>query len=277
MRILLALLLLAIPVTAHGVEGDYLDHITADEIKLAPGESVERVLAFEGGDFSADWWMLIRADVTEQTRIDIFQEGKFLSRWNWPAGNHVVTQHLPETGFMQVRFTNMGDDNGTVRYYYDQTCDCTGKRIAVNPGPVWFNIDAEAGERVTFDWVIGIAGIGTDKPENLTIKVDRLRPEDTQALTRLEQVEQNFTIHADEACYPGGAWNGCFTMSFIAPYTGTQYIWFYANHDGGPEFTVSLPVQVKVEPVDDEQTTPAPAWALLVALAIFARRRQTPP
>ncbi len=256
--------------------GTDLNHIQAAEVTLAPGERGNYTLSFSGAPFKAGWHWLIRADVDEGgVGIDIFQDERLLARHNLGEGSHVRTQELPFQATMRLELRNVAEGNTTVRFYYDQTCECQFKRVPLQNGPVWFNIHAEEGQRVSWQFTLQPAQLNTKTnapvPQNVTVRARHMVVDDDPLGGYVPGATTREILSIDDPqCRTAAAWNGCIELDFTATQTGQQLVWFDVSHEGDPSWTyMILPV---VEVTDPVQTTPMP-WGLALLGLAFAYRR----
>lgn len=290
MRWLLLVILLMPMVSAHGdadhgqadvvgflVPGRDLNHIQSAEVTLAPGESGNYSLSFSGGPFKAGWHWLLRMDVEEgSVRVRPFVAEQPLGTYHWGEGAHVQTAVLPVEGTMRLSLSNTADSNTTVRLYYDQSCECQYKRVPLRNGPVWFNIYAEEGQRVSWDFTLQPIQLGAkpDVPIPATVDVGatHMAVDKTDLLLSYNTLERTrVTLNATDAqCRQGVQWNGCFTLEFIATETGQQLVWFDVAHQGDASWTYMILPLADVS--DPEQGMPTPWFLVLAALALAYRR-----
>ncbi len=257
--------------------GQDLNHIRSAEVTLAPGESGNYTLSFSGSPFKAGWHWLVRADVEGAVGMDIFLDERFLSRQNFGEGSHVRTETLPFQGKMRLELRNLQEENSTIRFYYDQTCECLYKRVPLQSGPVWFNVPAQEGQQVSWQFTLQPTQTGaTDQPapRNVSITARHLTVDDDPLGGFTAQESTSVVLSMDDPICrePATRWNGCVFFDFTAAADGDQLVWFEVSHDGDPGWTYMI--QPLVEVTDPVQNTPLP-WGLGLLAIAFAYRRAT--
>ncbi len=259
-----------------------LDHIRLAEFTLAPGEVGNYTLSFSGAPFKAGWHWLLRGNVDEGIlRVEPIMGERLLARYHWGVGPHLETALLPVDDKIQLRLTNVGDGNATMQFYYDQTCECQYKRVPLPNGPVWFNIDAEAGQRVSWQFTLQPAQLGVKTnasiPSEVEVRATHMvvDPDDILLAYLTKESTREVLSIDDPMCRAAARWNGCVTLEFVAEESGRQLVWFDITHRGDPSWTYMILPEVEVE--ETAQTTPMPVVALLAALlgAVYVRRRAT--
>lgn len=236
-------------------EGTYWTHIDPWSVALAPGESVNRTLAFSGTPLRADWHLLFagQADGALEMRLTGPDTD---SVWIWPAGE-LHFERLPATGFYDLRIANDGDTPVNATLYYDNTCDCIGKSLPVTPGGVWFNEPADAQETLRYSFAIvpfKSAG-GTADPANVTVHVRHL----SEAMETVKKTRHDLDFQAGESLQR-------VAFNVTAAEAGRQLV--LLEIDDGES---GIAYQVKPRWLDDEpQQRDAPAAGAAAALAALA-------
>ncbi len=269
----LSLLLLLPLVAAHGEhdDGGNLQHIQREDLVLEPGRNAIYSLDFAGQPFTGGWEWLIRADVDGDVGVRLTQLGQTVDQWEWGTGSHTETTTIPDNGTLLLEFSNDGSRNATVAFYYDQTCRCLFKLVPLAQGPVWFNIDAEKGDRVSFNYTVFTQPIGPDGPTPTTVTV-RATHVTLHPWREHASVEHSFTV-GEAPCHGGARWNACFDVAFTAKESGMQTIWFELEHDGGAGWAMAIRPLSERTPQEE-----APGMALpmlLLALVVAVQRRAT--
>lgn len=285
MRKWLVLLLLVTPALAHDDHGTFetgdeahglIEHTRLVSTELGANGSANWTLAYQGGPLDAGWRWLLRADVIGAVRVDIFLDERHLTTWNWATGPHIDERILPREGLIDLYVTNLQEDNSTFTFYFDQTCECLGKVIPLNSGPVWFNPHAETGETVRVNFTIiptsAIALPPSTLPDTLKARATYYRIDEFGG--RVDEVRVRADMHPknDTACHEAGIrWNGCIEIEFTALYDGPQLVWFDVIHDGDTSWDMAIQPIVEVEA--PSQSTPMPWYAGLALLGVALYRR----
>ncbi len=265
---LLLLSMFAVPVAAHGGEhvcGDPLaglNHLRIWEETLAAGESAQALGIFDGCPLRAGWWMAVWMEAPEGFALTIEHENQDLGTWDMQGYAHV---QLPVDGFPE--FTVTASQPGTFRLYFDQTCACTGKGIPINGGSAWFNVEAAAGETVTFDFRFTPVWSGLQAPampDQMRVELAWVEPTDNGPVVIEREI---VTFH--ETCVET-RFTGCHEYSFTAERDGTQYVWVTTAHNGDDGWIIQAAPELRVG-----LDAPGPGvWVGIVILFGLALKRR---
>lgn len=288
--LLLAVLLIPLAV-GHGEEvhwegerlppGEYLSHSRVWDVALGPDQTVNTTLAFEGGvPLKEGWLILVRAQVAQGPVEATVEQGHTqVAHWSWEPGDHTVTTRSPATEFLTLELHNPGDQNATVKLYFDQTCECTLKGLPMESGPLWFDAPTTEGTEVHYNFSVVTSPLASGAPETpwdggtMTVRVDLVEASPDGATLQVTDSRQ-WTFDGDDAqCFPDHPrFNVCLPYSFVASGSGNQALWFEMELDH-PGWGVQVNPQITTDAV---QTTPAgtpvAVLGLLGAVALAVRR-----
>jgi len=283
-RVLACLLVLALlPVVAgHPAEdtllpaGSYLNHTEVWNGTVAAGGTVNTTLAFGGAPLRAGWFLLFSGEAAG-LHADLRHDGRSVATWSW-NGPFLATVRLPETGVYGLELRNEGAGTAPFRLYYDQTCECSSKAVH-GDGPLWFNLEARAGERVELAFAVvpyqepGAPADG-DR-DDVTVHATLAR-----ALPEAATWPEGFLL-LDEARVTIPAGNAAPYTTFPLPFTagedGMHYVLVDVRHDGPPGWSFQVKPRWSVEAADvrSAEAPAVPAVLLSVlALAGAALRRR---
>ena len=135
--------------------GEYLDHGKEAGANLAPGEWQNYTLAFGGGPMWEGWFYVVYGDSIGETTWTLINHnstnhGETVHQWTWNGQSLLEINQFPDEGIYELRVQNTGSGQATIRFGYDQTCDCTFKPMPFSGSYAWFNPYLEAGEALHF-------------------------------------------------------------------------------------------------------------------------------
>lgn len=259
--------------------GSYLNHLRPWDVALEAGQNTSQILAFEGTPMPEGWLLVVQGVVEDGTVQVSVRDNGTLAAWTWGEGRNTETVRLAHTGFPELRVRNVGEGNGSATLSYDQTCDCIGKATALERGPLLFNIDADAGQRVAFrfNMVPVKATLSTPNGDfngTLDAEVRQVVADATgRELTVLEVWNRTFRSADGTDCEDAGRFNPCMDVSFEAPHDGRQVLFMEVGH-AMPRWVTHVRPLIEVD--GDDLSVPGPAALVPVALGVAAvlRRRR---
>ncbi|MGB1585781.1 MAG: hypothetical protein ACPHID_01890 [Thermoplasmatota archaeon] len=279
--------ILATPaVVGHGEVGDgkvlpfgsYLQHIESWNLTLAPQSSMNQTLAFGGAPLEEDWFLMFHA-VSSGNITARLDDDAWAVTWNWTAGINEATTRLQHTGWPTLTLTSLDDAPVLLTVFFDQTCDCIGKSMPEQAGPLLFNIEAKPGDEVRFDMTMVPVRGSFDTPDepfngSMIVQIDRIRPSQDGSFYETLQSWNWTGSSADwQDCRSIPRFHACIDVRFTAEEPGQQVVVLRSWHDM-PDWSVQVRPILEVAPSRD---APLPTWAAtaaLVAAFAFARSRR---
>ena len=259
--------------------GSYLQHVESWNFTLASRGFVEQTLAFGGAPLEQDWFLMFHAVASGNVTMRLSDESWTVA-WNLTAGVNEVTTRLQHTGWPTLNLTNLDDAPVALTVFFDQTCDCIGKSLPEQSGPLLFNIEAEPGDEVRFDMTMVPVRRSFDTPDepfngSMTVQIDRIHPSQDGASYEVLQAWNWTGSSADwEDCRSIPRFHACIDVRFRAEESGQQVVVLRSWHDM-PDWNVQVRPILEVAPGHD---APLPVWVAAIALlAAFARARRTDP
>lgn len=264
-RLLLLLLLLPLA-SAHDTHegflkpGEYLDHGKEAAAVLDAGEQQNYTLAFGGGPLWEGWLYVMYGDATGETEWTLInhnatEHGSVSNQWTWGNGSHHMIGQFQSEGIYELQVRNVGTAPASVRWSYDQTCDCTFKPMPFSGSYAWFNPALEAGQSLSF-WPGAIALDPKDPTK--TVGVPTIHA--THA-TGSGPDFANYTIHFEGAIGP--------QFNLTATESGVQYVLLRLDTEGDARGLLQYSFEVKSE----GKGTPAVGPLALLGVALLMARR----
>jgi len=148
-------------VSAHeGVDDASADHMSHYEISLGPGEQESIRVTWAGQILKARWLFLLSARVTGDAVVRVEMTAPNgnapLASWDWEADGDVHTQvvELPQDGFYDLSFFSSpgSPETAEITFQFDQSCECTGKKLDLEGGVILFQQEVETGDRIQFSF-----------------------------------------------------------------------------------------------------------------------------
>lgn len=277
MRILPALVavaLLATTVLAHPEDtsqDEGLEHTTLWEAALPPGGTQERTLSYHGEPLREGWYMLWSGASEGALEARLSLDGEVVADSSWD-GAVFTTLRLPEEGVYTMALSNVGDADAAFRLHYDITCRCTAKAVH-GGGSLWFNLDAEKGQHV--DWEFAVVPYG-GQPDRGEVQVRATLAvadgaQEWDGFTVLDQVDLQILANSTDPY-------STFGLPFMASQSGMHYVLLQLDHDGPQDWSFQVKPRWSVEPAVPEAAVPHPSLAvaglvlLLLAVAHWRRR-----
>lgn len=244
---------------------------------LEPGAEANVTLAFGAGPLLDSWLLVFQFDV-QGNIIGRLQESSHEVEWTWAEGRHRETVRLTETGNPVLTVRNDDNQTSTVRFYFDQTCECFGKNIPEESGSILFNVDAEKGQLVRFDMTLVPVRGTFDTPRGtfegkFAAKAHWINPSpDGRTYETIHTWSWEGETPQRDVCRTMMRFHGCIEVVFMAETDGMQFILVEAEHNM-PEWSTQVLPSVSLE--DGARNIPSlgpvMAWISMAALATLQR------
>jgi MYXO-CTERM domain-containing protein len=262
--------------SAHGEHQGWTHTQPLREV-LGPGESKTVEMSFDGTPLHAGWWLVFFGSIggSGTLRAELML-ATTIATWNWPAGTTLMHApergleaprvQLPSEGFYQFKLSNPSSQPVDFQLAYDQTCDCTAKRMALDAGSLWINLDAERNQRgtlslriVPFETVFGQA-----KDPIGTIAVTA-HPSADPAAGFSTPNSMSYTPSRDSRL-------GTLDVPFRAEQEGQQYFLVTIEREGGAGWELQVRPDWEFHAGNDAPLPMGLALLALVGLALLRRR-----